>query len=565
MKKRKRASVEDAGLRRRAEERLKGGAAKKAAPASEGGVQHLVHELQVHEIELEMQNEELRGARVEVEAGLARYTELFDFAPIGYATLAPDETIREINHAGARLLGEERSRLAGQRLADRLKVTARAVLGALLGKARHSEAREICEMDLARDGEAPLYVRLGVVVLAHAGTTFLVTFEDIREQRAREERLASAERALREANRRKDEFLAVLSHELRNPLAPIRNSLFVLDRTLPAGERARKSLAVIDRQVAHLTRLIDDLLDVTRISRGKIRLHRELLDLGELVCRTMEDHRTSFESSGIELEGRFAPGGFWVYADAARLVQAVSNLLGNAEKFTPRGGSVAVSVEREGDEVVLRIRDTGAGIPPEMMDHLFEPFAQAPQTMDRARGGLGLGLAMVKGLLELHGGTIAIASDGPGRGTSVTVSLPLEAAPVPVADSAAPRSARNRRVLVIEDHYDAAESLRDALSLSGHEVEVAYDGPRGIELARAFRPEVVVCDIGLPGMDGYEVAKVFRADEALRGAYLVALTGYAMPEDLERAAAAGFDRHVTKPPTLDRLERLLGDAPSGRG
>jgi PAS domain S-box-containing protein len=553
------------GLRRRAEELRKQQEAPAAAGLPESEVRRLVEELQVHQIELEIQNEELRQARVDVEAGLARYTELFDFAPIGYVALAEDETIRQSNHAGARLLGMERRRLVGYKFADLLVSGQREIFHRLLGRAHDSEARETCEVELRRTGQKPIKLRLSAAALAHdahAGRTVLLAFEDITERIEREEKLADTERALREADGRKDEFLAALSHELRNPLAPIRNSLFVLSRVEPGSGRAQKAMQVIERQVAHLARLVDDLLDVTRIARGKVQLHRERLELGQLVRNAMDDQRTTFEASGLRMDAHFEPGHFWIDGDPSRLAQVLSNLLSNAEKFTPRGGGVVVSLQRAGGRVALRVRDTGVGIAPAETQHLFEPFSQAPQTLDRSRGGLGLGLAMTKGLIELHRGTVAIESPGPGRGTTVTVSLPLEAAPAPMAARVEPAATRRRRVLVIDDNRDMAESLEDVLAMIGHQVAAAYDGPSGIALARSFRPEVVFCDVGLPHMDGYEVAKTFRADDALRGIYLVALTGYAMPEDLERAAAAGFDKHVTKPPSLEQLGRLIGDAPA---
>jgi two-component system CheB/CheR fusion protein len=314
-----------------------------------------------------------------------------------------------------------------------------------------------------------------------------------------------------------------------------------------------------------LTRLIDDLLDVTRITRGKVQLRRERVELGELVRRTMDDHRASFEASGVRLEAHFEPEAFWVDADPARIVQALSNLLCNAEKFTPRDGIVVVSLRRDAERVLLRVRDSGAGIAPEVLEHLFEPFAQAPQTIDRTRGGLGLGLAMVRGLVELHGGRVDIASKGAGRGTEVIVALPLETAPEKRAPSPDAAVINARRILVIEDNQDAADTLRDALALNGHQVQVAYDGQTGLAMAKTLRPEVVICDIGLPGMSGYAVATAFRAEEKLRGTYLVALSGYAQREDIQRAADAGFNRHIAKPPSLDELELVLAAAPIANG
>jgi two-component system CheB/CheR fusion protein len=247
----------------------------------------------------------------------------------------------------------------------------------------------------------------------------------------------------------------------------------------------------------------------------------------------------------------------WVDGDATRLGQALGNLLHNSAKFTNVGGAVTVTLRQEGETAVLRVRDTGAGITPAMLGGLFKPFAQADRTLDRSMGGLGLGLALVRGVVELHGGEVTAHSDGVGKGAEFTLRLPAQPEPAPSAPPKLVRAHRASRVLVIEDNEDAAESLKVALELSGHEVALAFDGPQGLEEARSFRPEVVLCDIGLPGMDGYEVARALRADDDLRDIPLVALSGYALPEDLERARAAGFDEHVAKPADLDALERIL--------
>jgi PAS domain S-box-containing protein len=552
-------------LRPRAEERI---GAKRRKPAAAAGsaadAQRIMHELEVHQAELEIQNEELRTARAENEAALARYTELFDFAPIGYATLSSDGIVRDLNHAGARVLGRSKARVIGSQLAAFVAAPDLHLFRVLLQRAADSDALPSCELELSIGGRA-VQVRLTATAVAREDRTILVAFEDVSERVAREAQLARTEQALREANQRKDEFLAMLSHELRNPLGPISGSLFILDHTDPESQQALNARAIIERQVVHLTRLIEDLLDVTRITRGKIELQREDVELAELVRRTLDDHRAGFESRGLRLEGRLDEGPFWLRADPARLVQVVSNLLGNAEKFTPRGGTVTVSLEVRGPEVVLRVRDTGVGIAPELIGGLFEPFAQGPQTMDRSRGGLGLGLAMVKGLIELHGGSVQLSSEGVGRGAEVTVSLPLAAAPAKAAGPAARATAAAHRVLVIEDNVDAATCLYDGLSLMGHEVRIVHRGAAGLEVARTFRPEVVLCDIGLPEMDGYEVAAAFRADPALRGAHLIALSGYARPEDRQRAVEAGFDHHVAKPPAFGELARLIdgGSQPDG--
>jgi two-component system CheB/CheR fusion protein len=430
---------------------------------------------------------------------------------------------------------------------------ARIVDGVLRALAEHPRMQR--EFRCRRKDGSVFYSRAHLSTLQHPGELrWVVVQEDITERRR-------IEQALREEDARKNEFLAALSHELRNPLAPIRNSLALLDRAAPDSEQARRARAVLERQVDHLVRLVDDLLDVTRITRGKVDLHRERLELGELARRTIDDHASGFEARGIALELKLAAEPLWLIADATRLVQVIGNLLTNAMKFTPRGGRVEVTLARDRDAAVLRVRDSGIGIDHDVLPQLFVPFVQAHQTLDRTSGGLGLGLAIVKGLVELHGGSVAAASEGPGKGAELMVRLPLVPAPERLAHPAEARTGSGRRVLVIEDNLDAADTLRELLELSGHEVRVAADGPTGVATAHAFHPEVVFCDLGLPGMSGYEVARAIRNDGDVSDAVLVALSGYALPEDRELSAEAGFTYHIAKPATLDELEQVIGAAP----
>lgn len=378
-------------------------------------------------------------------------------------------------------------------------------------------------------------------------------------------RLKGAEEALREADRHKDEFLAILSHELRNPLAAMRNAQELLARAAPGSEEAERARAVAERQLHHLNRLVDDLLDVSRISSGKLRLVRAPLDLGAVVRRAVEDLRPLFQRHQLSLELREPGAACHVDGDAVRLGQVFGNLLLNAAKFTDPGGQVLVSVERRGAEVVGRVRDEGAGMTPETLAQLFRPFAQAERTLERSRGGLGLGLALVKGIVELHGGSVEARSAGPGTGSEVSFSLPAYGEVAVVAPQpGARRAAAARRILLVEDNEDAGETLRDLLALHGHEVELARSGPAGLEAARRLRPEVVICDLGLPGLDGFEVARRLRAEPACAGITLVALSGYASQGDMAEARAAGFDHHLAKPPDLDALQQLLAgdDRPS---
>jgi PAS domain S-box-containing protein len=383
---------------------------------------------------------------------------------------------------------------------------------------------------------------------------------DVTARKSAEEEVRRANAKLVEADRRKNEFLAVLSHELRNPLAPIRNSLYVLDRAAPGGEQARRARQVIERQVGQLARLVDDLLDVTRIARNKIDLKLGRLDLGRLVLRTIEDHRAGFEKAGVRVDHHPSAAPVFVDGDESRLVQVVANLLQNAAKFTPAGGQVSVRVAADpgAGRALVRVADTGVGMTEEVLGRLFEPFSQADSTLDRSKGGLGLGLALARGLVDLHGGSVGARSAGPGHGSELTVSLPLAAPRTdsPGERSVAPETTR-RRVLVIENNRDGANSLREMLELEGQEVEVAYNGRDGLAKARTFRPDLVLCDIGLPEMNGYQIARGIRADPELPSARLVALSGYALPEDLRRAREAGFDEHIAKPPRLEELRAVL--------
>ena len=393
------------------------------------------------------------------------------------------------------------------------------------------------------------------------GITVLGT--EITENKRIERALLDVNARLLAADARRTEFLAVLSHELRNPLAPIRNSLHILERAAPGGEQARRAHAVIDRQVGHLVRLVDDLLDVTRITRGKVRLQRTRLDLVTLVRRTVDDHRTLLEHH--ELAVALPEAAIWIDGDPTRLAQVLGNLLHNAAKFTPPEGKVSVSLTVADGRAVLEVADTGIGIDPETRKRLFEPFTQSDRSLDRSRGGLGLGLALVKGMVELHGGTVGEHGENPGQGARFIIELPVEERGTAAEDPVPPQAAsgRGRRVLVIEDNRDAADSLCEALALAGHLVAVAYNGEAGLAKARELEPEIVVCDVGLPGaMDGYAVAGALRRESTTASVYLVALTGYAQPEDQRRAVNAGFDVHLAKPTDLSALARLLAQAPA---
>ncbi|HYG76632.1 MAG TPA: ATP-binding protein [Planctomycetota bacterium] len=365
------------------------------------------------------------------------------------------------------------------------------------------------------------------------------------------------EQALRDADRRKDEFLAMLAHELRNPLGPIRNAAHAMRKIGPANETLERLRSMIDRQIGHMSKIIDDLLDVSRITRGKILLRKEMLELGALVRTTVEDYRTGFEQNNVRLSLSMPQRELWVTGDRTRLAQCIGNLLHNAQKFTASGGLVEVLLENEGANARIVVRDNGIGIDSALLGRLFQPFAQAEQSLDRNRGGLGLGLALVKGLIGLHGGSVSVFSDGAGRGASFSISLPLEIShlhPRVPHEHSVPHVAR--KILIVEDNADAAESLKMLLKLNHHDVEVARNGQEGIRAARTQKPEVVLCDIGLPGgLSGYDVCRELRSQ--MPQTLFVALTGYGQEEDQKHAKDAGFDYHLTKPVDPETLERLI--------
>jgi len=493
--------------------------------------------------------ERLRGAMQRLES-------LLENSPLAVVEWSVDFHITRWSRGATRMFGWSAEETYGRRI-DELTLVypedwplVQQVMGDMLNGNRPRNVSK--NRNVRKDGSTIHCEWYNSTVTDSAGklTSVLSLVLDVTERK-------HVEQELREANRRKDEFLGMLSHELRNPLAPIRNALFILERAEPSGPQARRAREVAGRQVSHLTRLVDDLLDVTRIVRGKIELRRLPLDLAGVARRAGEDYAALLSERGVDLVSAVPPEPVWIDGDETRLAQAIGNLLQNAAKFTPSGGRVTLSVTT-GDTAEVHVRDTGRGITRELMSHIFDPFVQADQTLDRTDGGLGLGLALVKGLVQLHGGTVAATSDGPGTGADFTIRLPLlrrATRAARVADGETATVGRSR-ILVVDDNPDAAESLADLVRLFGHDAEVAFDGASAVAKARAGGFDVVLCDIGLPGMSGYEVAKALRAD-AGKPVRLIAVSGYAQPEDVQRSMEAGFDAHVAKPPDPARLEALL--------
>jgi len=384
----------------------------------------------------------------------------------------------------------------------------------------------------------------------------VLVFRDVTEQRR-------AQASLVDSQRRKDEFLAMLAHELRNPLAGILSGVQVLRVLRPEGDAA-KMQEVIERQAAHMARMVDDLLDTSRLARGKLVLRREHLDLRELLRVTVEDYREGQLIEDCELDLQLPPGEAWVWGDSTRLAQAVSNLIHNGCKFGdgPNRVTVTLSVDDVAGQADVTIADRGIGMDAKTLATVFQPFMQADTSVERSRGGLGLGLALVQALVSLHGGQVFAHSEGLGQGSRFTIRLPLSLRPMAEPTPAPISSSEPRRVVIIDDRRDAVMPLQKILQMNGHEVRVAVCGVSGVDLVRSFVPNIVLCDIGLSeGMSGYDVARTLRADAALGEVYLVAVTGYGQEEDRQLAQAAGFDYHVTKPVGKDELLQLIHETP----
>jgi signal transduction histidine kinase len=374
--------------------------------------------------------------------------------------------------------------------------------------------------------------------------------------------------ALQEADRRKDEFLAILAHELRNPLAPIRTAVQLLRlKELPEAQNAR-AREVIERQVQHLVCLIDDLLDVSRITRGMITLQREPVLVGAIVARGVETARPLIDARRHELKLELPDELLSVDGDKTRLVQILGNILHNAAKFMEPGGRISLKVTREGQSAVIRVKDTGIGIPADLVPKMFDLFAQVHSKAESSQGGLGIGLALVRRLVEMHGGAVAAFSDGPGRGTELVVRLPLLAAEpttaaIPSSESPAIPRLSGRRILVADDNADAVDALALLLQLAGHEVRTAHDGVEALEVAETFDPEVVLLDLGMPRMDGYEAARRLRQRFPGNRVTLVAVTGWGQQQDRQRTAEAGFDVHLVKPVSDTDLFQAIAVERSG--
>jgi PAS domain S-box-containing protein len=485
----------------------------------------------------------------------------------GAATLVADGTLAYANARLATLLGVPFERLLGQRFADFIAPPERERFEAACAAARSQPCAEQFEVRAVAGASVPVLVALSPLGQAPRDrqpiAALCLVATDLTESRRNTQlsleisRREAAEAELRLAVRQRDAFLAMLAHELRNPLAPIRHAVDLLSRLLGSDSRAQALLAMIARQTDHLTRLVDDLLDVARIAQSRIVLRSEPLEIGSVIDQAVETVQSIVSEKGHELRIEKPCTALYVHGDRARLTQSLSNVLHNAAKYTDPGGAIALVVTASDEHLDFEVRDNGIGISEHLLPHVFDLFVQSDRALDRSEGGLGIGLSIVKGLVEMHAGTIKAASDGSSRGATFTIRLPRIAPPEASEQPLRPGSPRKRRVLIVDDNVDAADSLAMLLRLDGHEAEAAYSASTALEAVERLRPEIVLLDVGLPQIDGYEVARQLRARNSVPGIRLIALTGYGREEDRERARAAGFDDHLLKPADMDTLQQLL--------
>jgi PAS domain S-box-containing protein len=486
---------------------------------------------------------------------IAKTNRLVDSNIIG-VVFGSGERITKANDAFLAIVGYTREELAAglvlcpEDMADEHSLVDRKVREELR---QHGVCKPLQKDYFRKDGSR-VPIQLGAALIGPDGHEWVCFVQDMT-------RIKEVEHELREADRHKDEFLATLAHELRNPLAPIRNAIHLLGAIGPPDDRLQRLKEMIERQVAHMVRLVDDLLEVSRITQGKIELRRTRLPLARIIQNAIETSAPFIEAGRHQLTLAVPDETLTVTGDLVRLSQVVTNLLVNAAKFTPENGHIWLSIEREGDQAVVRVRDSGVGIPPAMLPKVFELFTQAKESARRSQGGLGIGLALVRRLVELHEGTVEARSDGPGQGAEFVIRLPL--APDQEQGNGGGRpdqwqsGASHARILVIDDNVDAADSLSMLLTTLGHEVRTAYDGGSGIEQAASFEPDVILLDLDMPVMSGYETARAVRNLPLSQYVRVIALTGWGQEEDRIRTMDAGFDGHLVKPVELGALQELL--------
>ena len=539
-------------------------------------MRRLIHELEVHQIELEMQNEQLRQAQQELEAARDQYADLYDLAPMGYFTIAENSLITQVNLTGSALLGVERESLIGKSLSRFIAPQDQDIYYAHRKRVISTRDPQSCEINMMAQNGNTFCAHLESVGLSdRAGQTIQqrTVLSDITARKQAEQELQLSEAMLRqqsqelaEADRLKDEFLAMLAHELRNPLTPISHAVELIGRqSKPMGHEIGWEIDLIGRQVKHLIRLVDDLLDVARISRGKIELHKQPTDLAEIVTQAVEVASRLIDDRHHRLRISIPPEPVWAEVDPARMVQVVANLLNNAAKYTEQDGQIELTLKQDGNQAVIAVQDNGVGISRELLSQVFDIFTQAERTLDRSQGGLGLGLTLVYRLMALHGGNVQVFSEGPGKGSRFVVNLPAlptgepQSADIETEDEYRGESP-SRRILVVDDHEDIATSFTLLLETMGHSVHTVFNGVAALKAAREFHPEIVFLDIGLPEMDGFEVARGLRKEHRHK-LHLIALTGFGQDNVIQKIKETGFDHHLIKPTSYEVVEALLASIP----
>jgi PAS domain S-box-containing protein len=501
-----------------------------------------------------------------------RFRLAIESAPSGMVMVDPNGQIVLVNTQAEKLFGFSREELIGQPVEilvpERFRKSHPDYRGGFFSNAASrpmGAGRDL--YGRRKDGpEFPVEIGLNPIE-TDEGVLALSAIVDITERKRLEGELRLRLEELAVADRQKDEFLATLAHELRNPLAPIRNAMQLLKLPSATDKMRQRAQEMVDRQLHHMVRLIDDLLDVSRIITGRIELRKEHFDLSAALTRAVETAEPLLEARGHVLTVRMPPEPVTIHADLVRLSQIISNLLTNAAKYTPKPSQISLSAEQHGGEVLLRVQDQGAGIEEHMLDHIFELFVQADTAFTRAQGGLGIGLTLVKRLVELHGGAVTASSAGLGQGSEFIVRLPVESAARGLAraepdgenSAALGAEVRERRVLIVDDNVDAAESIAMLLEASGFSVRCVYDGLSALSVASVFLPDVIVLDIGLPDISGHEVARRLRAQPDFERTPIVAVTGYGQQSDVARSRAAGINFHMTKPVDPGALQAVLAE------
>ncbi|MDB5342668.1 MAG: domain S-box [Schlesneria sp.] len=480
------------------------------------------------------------------------YRNLIEAAQQGAATLTSDGTVSYCNRAFAAFFDRTQWDIAGTRVTSLLPFNQQHLFESLLGRSQTQNGQGEFLLESAEGAVQTIHIALTPMLLGnHPAICLIVT--DITKQKEHQD--------LQDSNRRKDEFLAMLAHELRNPLAPISNAIAILNHLMKGDDKVAYVSDIIDRQTRHLSRLVDDLLDVSRISLGKIKLQKERVDLATIIARAAEISTPLLNARKHQLTVQMPPTTLFLEADGTRLAQVISNLLTNAAKYTDEGGSIFLSTAIDGDEVVIRVLDSGMGISAELLPQIFDLFIQGDRSLARSEGGLGIGLTLVRRLVELHGGTVKAASDGLGCGSEFTVRLPAFPPETTSHETAANSNSSDkgpsRQIMVVDDNKDAATTIGMLINLLGHEVTIANSSLEALELAKTTQFQAVFLDIGLPGMNGHQLARCLRALPDYRNTLLVAMTGYGQEEDINRSIDAGFNHHCVKPIELQRLSSLL--------